>query len=51
MLFHPMGLSKPVRMQGAYISDAEINKVVEFIKQRTSATYDEDVVVNIDLSD
>jgi S-DNA-T family DNA segregation ATPase FtsK/SpoIIIE len=51
MLFHPMGLSKPVRMQGAYISDAEINKVVEFIKQRTSATYDEDVVENIEKAD
>jgi S-DNA-T family DNA segregation ATPase FtsK/SpoIIIE len=51
MLFHPMGLSKPVRMQGAYISDAEINKVVDFIKQRTSATYDEDVVENIEKAD
>jgi S-DNA-T family DNA segregation ATPase FtsK/SpoIIIE len=48
MLFHPMGLSKPVRMQGAYISDTEINKVVEFIKEHAQSTYDEDVVENID---
>ncbi|MFA5340375.1 MAG: DNA translocase FtsK 4TM domain-containing protein [Clostridia bacterium] len=51
MLFHPMGLSKPVRMQGAYISDSEINKVVEFIKQRSVSSYDEDVVDNIEKSD
>jgi S-DNA-T family DNA segregation ATPase FtsK/SpoIIIE len=51
MLFHPMGLSKPVRMQGAYISDSEINKVVEFIKQRSNSSYDEDVVDNIEKSD
>lgn len=51
MLFHPMGLSKPVRMQGAYISDSEINKVVKFIKERSDASYDEDVVENIEKSD
>jgi S-DNA-T family DNA segregation ATPase FtsK/SpoIIIE len=51
MLFHPMGLSKPVRMQGAYISDSEINKVVDFIKQRSASSYDEDVVDNIEKSD
>jgi len=51
MLFHPMGLSKPVRMQGAYISDSEINKVVEFIKEHSQSTYDEDVVENIDRSE
>lgn len=50
MLFHPMGLSKPVRMQGAYISDSEINKVVKFIKERSSSEYDDDVVDNIEKS-
>lgn len=48
MLFYPMGLSKPVRMQGAYVSDKEINKVVEFIKGKAEEPYDQDVVDNIE---
>ncbi len=32
MLYHPMGLPKPIRIQGTFISDDEIKKVVESIK-------------------
>lgn len=48
MLFHPIGLTKPVRVQGAYISDSEIVKVTKFIKdQSDESVYDEDVIEKI----
>lgn len=43
MLFYPMGASKPLRVQGAFISDAEIDKMTEFIKQQGEPEYDESV--------
>ena len=33
MLFAPVGLSKPMRVQGCFVSDAEVEAVVEFIKE------------------
>ena len=38
MLFYPRGYSKPIRLQGAYVSDDEITSVVEYIKD--SAHYE-----------
>lgn len=32
MLFYPKGLKKPVRLQGAFVSDSDVNKVVDFLK-------------------
>ena len=32
MLFHPIGMSKPMRVQGAFVSDGEIESLVEYIK-------------------
>ncbi len=43
MLFMPMGASKPTRIQGAFISDKEVEKIVEFIKDTSEARYDEDI--------
>ena len=43
MLFMPMGASKPTRIQGAFISDKEVERVVEFIKDTSEASYDEDI--------
>jgi len=34
MLFYPRGYAKPVRLQGVYVSDDEVNKVVKFIKDQ-----------------
>ncbi|MDO4556293.1 MAG: DNA translocase FtsK 4TM domain-containing protein [Lachnospiraceae bacterium] len=34
MLFHPQGLQKPIRVQGAFISDQEVGEVVEFLKEQ-----------------
>ncbi|MEV6207707.1 DNA translocase FtsK [Kitasatospora sp. NPDC051914] len=44
-LFLPMGASKPVRMQGAYVTEAEIAKVVQHCKDQMSAVYRDDVTV------
>ena len=32
MLFYPAGASKPTRVQGAFVSDGEVEKIVDFIK-------------------
>ncbi len=42
-LFLPMGASKPVRVQGAWVTEAEIHKVVDHCKEQLSPTYREDV--------
>lgn len=47
MLFNPMGESKPIRVQGAFISDSEVEAVVSFIKSNTLVSYDEDIIENI----
>lgn len=32
MLYYPLGSNKPVRIQGAYISDEEVDRVTDFVK-------------------
>ncbi len=48
MLFNPVGVSKPVRIQGAYLSDAEIEKIVSFIKEQENAEYDSEIMEEIE---
>ena len=48
MLFQPMGKNKPVRVQGAYISDSEVEKITEFVKNQQEAEYDETMMVSDD---
>lgn len=44
MLFYPQGLSKPARVQGAFISDPEVSDVVDFLKnQQIGNTYSGDI--------
>ena len=50
MLFVPSGINKPMRVQGAWVSDQEVHAVTEYIKQRHESTYDEDVVEKINQS-
>ncbi|MEE1320343.1 MAG: DNA translocase FtsK, partial [Acutalibacteraceae bacterium] len=48
MLFNPVGMSKPVRIQGAYLSDLEIEKIVTYIKQQENAEYDNGIMEEIE---
>lgn len=47
MLFYPMGASKPMRVQGAFVTDKEVEQIVEFIKSKNEVKYDEDVLEKI----
>ncbi|CCQ93068.1 DNA translocase FtsK [[Clostridium] ultunense Esp] len=47
MLFYPSNLSKPIRIQGAFISDGEVEKVVEFLKAQNLADYDDEIIETI----
>ena len=48
MLFAPMGSNKPTRVQGAYISDQDVERVVEFVKQQQEVSYDTSLEVSDD---
>ena len=50
MLFFPSGAPKPSRVQGAFVSDSEVEKIVDFIKQNGTATYSEDILETIENS-
>lgn len=43
MLFNPVGASKPGRLQGCFVSDEEVEAVVEFIKGNRSSDYSEEI--------
>lgn len=45
MLFEPIDQNKPVRIQGAFISDHDVEAVVDFIKSESAAEYDDNMVV------
>lgn len=45
MLFEPIDQNKPVRIQGAFISDHDVESVVDFIKDERAAEYDDSMVV------
>ncbi len=48
MLFYPVGMSKPLRVQGCYLSDSEIEKVVDFVKTQEATAYDDDIQQEIE---
>ena len=50
MLFYPASASKPVRVQGAFVSDNEVEKIVDFVKSNGVATYNEDILEEIEKS-
>ncbi len=49
MLYCPVGLSKPVRVQGSYVSDEEIERVIDFVKSQGEVKYDDAVMKEIEL--
>ena len=50
MLFYPASASKPVRVQGAFVSDSEVEKIVDFVKSNGVAKYNEDILEEIEKS-
>ena len=50
MLFFPSGAPKPSRVQGAFVSDDEVEKIVDFVKSNGTATYSEDILETIENS-
>ena len=47
MLFSPIGTSKPIRIQGAFISDTEVEAMVEFLKDGHEQEYSQEMIDNI----
>ena len=50
MLFYPTGSAKPTRIQGAFVSDEEVEKIVSFVKTNGEATYNEEILDSIEKS-
>jgi len=49
MLYYPIGASKPTRVQGAFVSDKEVEKIVDFLKSNGGeVTYNEDILEEIE---
>ena len=48
MLYAPIGCGKPLRVQGAFVSDDERDSIVQFIKRQSTAQYSEDVMAQIE---
>ena len=48
MLFSPVGSPKPTRIQGCYVSDDEIERVISFIKSAGVTSYDQQIIEEID---
>lgn len=50
MLFLPIGAAKPIRIQGAYISDQEVEKLINFVKLQKKPDYQQDIFAGMDES-
>ena len=50
MLFYPSGSPKPTRVQGAFVSDDEVEKIVDFVKSNGEANYNNDIIESIENS-
>ena len=48
MLFYPSGAPKPTRIQGAFISDKEVEHIVQFVKRNYNATYNTEIIKSIE---
>lgn len=48
LLFNPIGCSKPVRIQGCFTSDSEVEEVVNYIKKQGDAKYSDEVIKDIE---
>lgn len=50
MLFFPSNLSKPLRVQGSFISDSEVEEIVSYLREENKTQYDETIIEDIDNS-
>lgn len=50
MLYYPVGESKPIRVQGSFVSDQEIEEVVDYIKEHNSQRYNENIMESLEKS-
>lgn len=48
MLYSPLGVGKPLRIQGAFVSDDEREQVISFLKEGSEANYSEDILAQIE---
>ena len=48
MLYAPLGCGKPLRVQGAFVSDEERDQIVSFIKEQGTASYSEEITAQIE---
>ena len=48
MLYLPVGASKPIRVQGAYVSEKDVMNVTEFLKKQSDGEYDEQILNEIE---
>lgn len=48
MLYYPVGIPKPIRVQGCYLSDKEVENVVTYIKNQAQTVYDDEVMKEIE---
>ena len=51
MLFYPVGYPKPVRIQGAFISDHEVENIVEYLKTQQQTQYNQKVMNHLNRAD
>lgn len=47
MLFYPVGKPKPIRVQGAFVTDEEVERVVEYVKAQGTTEYNPDIIEEI----
>lgn len=48
MLYAPLGIGKPQRVQGAFVTDEEREQVIDFIKQGSDANYSDEIMAEIE---
>ncbi len=48
MLFAPIGCGKPLRVQGCFVTDAEVEAVAEYVKENSTADYNQEVLEEIE---
>ena len=48
MLYAPIGIGKPMRVQGCFVSDGEVEAVAEFVKENSQAVYNQEVLKEIE---